>query len=124
MHGHCFDGFHTKGVFEMLTKERTKGTRTKPARTAKLGAVVNGWRALLLTVAGRTCGYYLEEIRADFGRVFKLTKFDHEPGDEHEYRVNIDTSANATSCDCNGHTYRDRCKHTDALATLIAAHKL
>jgi hypothetical protein len=44
--------------------------------------------------------------------------------DEDSNLVNIDLATGNRERSCKGHAYRGHCKHTDALATLVASGKL
>jgi hypothetical protein len=109
-------------------KEKVKRARAKPARSMRLSAPVhaNGVRLLVLTVGKLPVGYYVEPLPADFGRGFKLTKFAEGGGDadETEYLVSVDTDTGNSECSCKGHAYAGHCKHADAQAALVAAHRL
>jgi hypothetical protein len=66
--------------------------------------------------------YVLTALPSDFGTAFRLGKADNGDGDMSEYDVLL--HGRETSCTCPGHTYRNRCKHTEALEALMAAGKL
>ena len=71
---------------------------------------------------GERCGYMLKEIPVDFGRGFRLEKYAAGTGsdkDEAGYDVHLDEQL-GDSCTCKGHTYKGKCKHTDAVRFLVS----
>jgi hypothetical protein len=103
-----------------------KQRKVKPSeRRLSVGPLTNGLRTLLLKINGATFGYYLREIPVDFGRGFELDKFQTEAvdADEQTYHVHLDAQL-GDSCTCKGHTYRSKCKHLDAVKTLLRLGKL
>jgi hypothetical protein len=96
-----------------------------------------GCRALLLTVGKEKFGYYLEQLRADFGRGFRLVKFSHqveegEPGhydiliDPRDLKLPLDRPGRST-CDCKGHLthgHKTACKHLAAIRKLLSEGSL
>ncbi len=97
---------------------------SKSLRSLRIGQAVNGVRAMVLTQDGERCGYYLRELRVDFGRGFRLEKFDTDAGsDENErsYDVHLDAQL-GNSCTCKGflfHRHGKPCKHIAACETLV-----
>jgi hypothetical protein len=94
--------------------------RVKPERRCRVsdgqGA---GKRILRLFVGAQAFLYWLEEVAADWGRAFRLEKF--EEGDV--YDVHFD-QATGDSCTCLGSLRHGHCKHRDALAALLKAGRL
>jgi len=107
-----------------LTKTTAKG-KSKGQRSVRIGEPTNGVRALALTKDGITTGYFLRVIPTDFGRGFELTKFDTEDAADGEkvYHVHLDAEL-GDSCTCKGFIHRDKCKHVDAVKTLVALGKV
>ena len=108
-----------------LTKTAAKG-KGKVQRSVRIGAAVNGVRGLVITDSkGERCGYSLREIPVDFGRGYQLDKFEMEQADENDctYHVHLDAEL-GDSCTCKGFCYRSKCKHIDALKTLVALGKV
>ena len=94
--------------------------RVKPERRCRLSdGSGGGKRILTLFIGTEAFLYFLEEIGADWGRAFRLEKF--EEGDV--YDVHFD-QATGDSCTCLGSLRHGHCKHRDALAALIQAGKL
>jgi hypothetical protein len=100
-------------------------TSKRGERALRISDAVDGLRALALTKDGATVSYYLKEIPVDFGRGFQLDKFYTEQADEDErtYHVHLDKEL-GDSCTCKGFVYRSKCKHVDALKTLVALGKV
>jgi hypothetical protein len=94
-------------------------------RFLKIGDAVDGLRLLALTKDGETKSYYLKEIPVDFGRGFQLDRFHSEEAneDERQYHVHLDKEL-GNSCTCKGYVYSSKCKHVDALKTLVALGKV
>ena len=107
----------------MATVTETPKSRkvSRSVRSLRISDAINGMRTLVITRDGDRVFYTLKEIPADFGRGFTLTKCAAGTGSDREadaYHVNVDGACD--SCTCKGHTYRDRCKHADALRFLLA----
>ena len=99
---------------------RQRKPRPKPERRCRLSdGSGGGKRILTLFIGTEAFLYFLEEIGADWGRAFRLEKF--EGGDV--YDVHFD-QATGDSCTCLGSLRHGHCKHRDALAALIKARKL
>jgi hypothetical protein len=100
-------------------------TSKRGERSLRVSDEVNGLRALALTTGGATVSYYLKEIPVDFGRGFQLDKFYTEGAgeDDRTYHVHLDKEL-GDSCTCKGFVYRSKCKHVDALKTLVALGKV
>lgn len=107
-------------------------TATLPARkSSKNGTAVrftagaNAGTGLLVLGAGRTATEYLVvEFAADGGRGFKLAKV--TPGTDSEadgYDV-FACGTSAPRCECKGFLFAGHCKHSDAVAALIADGQL
>jgi hypothetical protein len=81
---------------------------------------------LLLTVSGKPSGYWITPVPTDIpGRAFRVTRFGHTEADaDGDYQVLIGTNPHDTSCDCKGFAYHSHCKHSAALAALIASGEL
>ena len=109
---------------ETMTKT-TKQGKAKIQRAVRIGEAVNGVRGMVITDAkGVQCGYWLRELAVDFGRGFELVKFDTEAANEDgPYHVHLDAQL-GDSCTCKGFVHRDKCKHVDALKTLVALGKV
>jgi SWIM zinc finger len=108
-----------------LTKTAAKG-KGKVQRSLRIGAAVDGVRGLVITDSkGERCGYSLREIPVDFGRGFQLDKFEMEQAaaDDRTYHVHLDAEL-GDSCTCKGFIYRSKCKHVDAVKTLVALGKV
>jgi hypothetical protein len=103
----------------------TVKTSKRGERSLQVRDAVNGLRALALTKDGATVSYYLKEIPVDFGRGLQLDKFYTEGvgEDDRTYHVHLDKEL-GDSCTCRGFIYRSRCKHVDALKTLVALGKV
>jgi hypothetical protein len=103
------------------------GRARRPApRVARLSPPVNGCHALELAVGKDVCRYWLEPLASDFGRAFRLEKWDTTPGTDEEqsaYELVIDP-AGFSSCTCKGWCRHQRCKHLAGLAALIAEGRL
>jgi hypothetical protein len=94
--------------------------RVKPERCCRVSDGQGGGKRILrLIVGAQAFLYWLEAIPADWGRAFRLEKF--EGGDV--YDVHFD-QATGDSCTCLGSLRHGHCKHRDALAALIKARKL
>jgi hypothetical protein len=93
--------------------------RVKPERRCRLSAGGGGKRILSLFVGAQAFLYWVEPVAADWGRAFRLEKF--EGGDV--YDVHFD-QATGDSCTCLGSLRHGHCKHRDALAALLKAGKL
>jgi hypothetical protein len=105
----------------------TPRPRVKPPRTVALLGRPDPVGLVAITVgAKRTC-YLLEQIPADFGSAFSLTKLvmvEIEPGVFEQqpdcvYHIHLDPTL-GDSCDCRGFVAHRHCKHRDALAELRA----
>lgn len=112
----------------MNTLTHTNGnvkTSKRGARSLRISDAVDGLRALALTKDGATVNYYLKEIAVDFGRGFQLDKFYTEGAgeDDRTYHVHLDKEL-GDSCTCKGFVFRSKCKHVDALKTLVAVGKV
>jgi hypothetical protein len=109
-------------------KRPVRKPRPKPVRRLRLSEPIHasGARLLVLTVDQLSVGYHLEPMPCEFGRGFKITKFAEGGGDADEdtYLVNIDPATGNRECSCKGNAYCGHCKHTDALAHLIANGRL
>jgi hypothetical protein len=100
------------------TKSRPRG---KPQRSLRLGAPVNGVRALLLVVRGKRCGYYVSELPCGIGgRAFRLEPFASEmvEGSDRPCSYDVRVAGRDSSCECMGWLRWGHCKHVDSLATL------
>lgn len=108
-------------------------TATLPARkSSKNGTAVrftagaNAGTGLLLLGAGRTATEYLVvEFAADGGRGFRLAKV--TPGTDAEadgYDVFACVKGGAPKCECRGAVRWGSCKHSDAVAELLASGQL
>ena len=107
-----------------LTKNVRKVKTGK--RSLRIGNAVNSVRGLVITDAkGVRCGYSLREIPVDFGRGFQLDKFEMEQAadDDKTYHVHLDAQL-GDSCTCRGYVYKSKCKHLDAVKTLVALGKV
>ena len=94
--------------------------RVKPERRCRLSDGLGGaHRILSLFVGAQAFLYWLEAIGADWGRAFRLEKFEGGDG----YDVHFD-QATGDSCTCLGSLRHGHCKHRDVLAALIKAGKL
>ena len=98
-------------------------TRTKPPRTVSLTRTTHGKLVLWITQAGKTRAYILTPVASDWGQAFTLGKADNGDGSMDTYCVLIDNHHHH-SCDCAGFTFRNKCRHVDALLALIRAGKL
>lgn len=97
--------------------------RQQVARSLRFTPAHDDHAALLtLTVDGQDMTYTVEELPCEDGEAgFRLTKLDL--GDEMpNYDVRV-TGAFIT-CDCPGGTYRDTCRHVDAIRELILRGQL
>jgi hypothetical protein len=81
---------------------------------------VEGGRVLSITTGSPPSQaqphYPLAEIAVDYGRGFEARKSSTDGGEA--YRVHFDRDT-GDSCTCRGFLRWSRCKHRDALATLI-----
>ena len=106
------------------TATKTRKPRIKPQRTLRVGAPTNGVVAVAVTEGKETTGYYVRELEVDFGRGFKVEKFDTDEGSDPEsrsYDVHLDTQL-GDSCTCRGflfHKHGKPCRHIAAVNTLI-----
>src|SRR5579884_2706988 len=102
------------------TRKPAKKT-TEQALTAKLMTV--GFSTVLaLTTEKDVTFYKLEDIGADRGRGFRLTKAHGAPGEAGEYDVNLD--GQFSSCECKGFLRHNHCRHIESLTALTNAGKL
>jgi|SRR5579872_4452991 len=108
-----------------LANSTTQRKSKRGQRSLRIGDAVNGLRALALTKDGATVNYYFREIPVDFGRGFQLDKFYSEASEDGQevYHVHLDAQL-GDSCTCKGFVHRDKCKHVDAIKTLVALGKV
>ena len=109
--------------------QTTTATRTRQAKTRKIGVVErHGNHSLLEIVESNSttakAEYYLcEEFTPGWGTTaYRLEKFDGT-----QYDVLIDDQSGHHACDCPGHVqhgHRTRCKHVAGIVALRAAGKL
>ncbi len=108
----------------MATATKTR-TRKPVARTARISSAINGCFALELTSGKDRCGYWVEPMPSDFGRAFKLRKFDTTPGtDEEAQSYDVCLDGIGSDCSCKGFLRHGHCKHVEGLLALAAAGKL
>jgi hypothetical protein len=104
----------------MTTKARK--TTTKQPRVARLHHLPSGL-VLGLTANGDTVFYGLRTLDHGFGEAaFRLAKAERGGVAGEVYDVLIDGAR--SSCECLGFLRWKRCKHVEALESLIAAGKL
>jgi len=102
----------------MTTQTRKPITRTATIQT--IGTV----RVLWITRDKLTLAYRLETIASDLGGIaFQLEKA-HQVGNDMPEVYHVLLNGHNTSCTCAGHSFRGKCKHTDALEALIRAGKI
>jgi hypothetical protein len=106
------------------TAPKQRKARHKPPRSVRL--VVESSQdesgVVVVTVGKETFPYFVDEIPADYGRAFCLSKFTGE-----SYDVNLGDARHPPSCECLGHQrwgHRTACKHLAGLAALVEAGKL
>jgi hypothetical protein len=110
---------------QSLISSRRPVKASRP-RSARISPAVNGCHALELTPGGNVTHYWLEPLASDFGRAFRLIKWDTTPGTDkgtRAYECVLDPEG-FSSCSCKGWCGRQRWKHLDGLAALIRAGKL
>ena len=105
------------------TTVRTRKPRPKPERRVRLAVALNdeGKNGLLCITVGKSLDtYYLNAIPSDWGVAFSVEKIG---GTEGEYHVNLDpegrTCSSVWAIPDGG-----RCKHADAMQTLMQLGKL
>lgn len=103
-----------------------KSSRKPKVRSMRYDALVG---TLYLTVDGKDAGsYWLDRLDAgEPGAVaVRLTKFvaDRKEGEPENYDVRVGRLSALRSCECKGFCRHGHCKHSDALAALVAAGKL
>jgi hypothetical protein len=77
-----------------------------------------------LTVGTESWDYFVQPVKADFGRGFQVVKIDLM-ADGGAYHVNVGGGHhNGHLCTCKGFERWGRCKHSDGLAALVNAGKL
>jgi hypothetical protein len=110
---------------DTLTNNTKQRKSKRGERSLRIGSALNGLRALSLRKDGATVNYYLREIPVDFGRGFQLDKFYSEASEDGQevYHVHLDKEL-GDSCTCKGFVYRSKCKHIDAIKTLVALGKV
>jgi hypothetical protein len=108
----------------MTTTKRTPRTRKPALRHATLGTTTSGKQVLWLTQGTDTRAYILTPIASAWGTAYTLGKADNGDGQMDTYCVLLDFERHYHTCDCAGHTFRNHCKHTEALLALTAAGKL
>jgi hypothetical protein len=102
---------------------------SKSVRSLRISDPINGVRTMVITQDGERVFYNLKEIRADFGRGFRLDKCAEGTGsdkDEGGYDVHLDGERDG-SCTCKGFTYHRQqkpCKHLAAVQALVRLGKL
>ena len=80
----------------------------------------------VLTITGKRCHcrYAVEEFVSDHGRAFMLFKLD-AGSDRTEERYGCVIGAHGVRmCECKGFYFAGKCKHLEAVATLIEAGQL
>jgi hypothetical protein len=109
-------------------KGKSKTSRKKQPRAIRLLARVKGLVAGMfqVTEGAKVDRYFFSEVGSDFGRGFKVEKWDDEArAVVEEYHVNLD--GDRSTCECKGHLYhghKARCRHVAGLLALVAAGKL
>lgn len=99
------------------TRNRKNG-KVKVQRSVRIGEPVNGARNMVITDSmGVPLSYTLREIPVDFGRGFQIDKIGQT--DDGPYHVHLDAEL-GDSCTCKGFVYGSKCKHRDAVKTLVA----
>lgn len=103
--------------------------RSKPAvKPSRLLTYHPELGILILTVTtGRKVekfGYFVDAIPSDFGRAFRLIKTPVAGVPSVTYHVNIGGDGHGPSCECKGFLRWGSCKHTESLATLVAAGRI
>jgi hypothetical protein len=99
---------------------RQRKPRVKPERRCRLSDGLGGARRILtLFIGAEAFLYWLESVGTDWGRGFKLEKF--QDGDV--YHVHLDPAL-GPSCECKGFLKWGHCKHEAALSALVAGGKL
>ena len=102
----------------------TPTTRTKPPRTVSLTRTTHGKLVLWITDKGKTRAYILTPVASAWGQAFTLGKADNGDGHMETYCVLLDDKRHHHTCDCAGHTFRNHCRHVEAILALRKAGKL
>jgi hypothetical protein len=100
-------------------KVRSEETRT--VCLTHLPASQPGAYVLDIVQGKVSCSYWLTALPADFGRAFRLQKFQHQGGECYDVLLDGEKS----TCECMGHLrWQTWCKHIQALRQLEAAGRL
>ena len=100
------------------TSARKPRQRRMHERTVKVlveAAAGNPMVFVRITQDGKPSYYWVGPLPSDFGKGFR---FEKPAPDTDVYDVLLEPTGD--SCTCKGHTYRDRCKHADAVRFLLA----
>ncbi len=99
-------------------------TESKPVRTRKPPRPPQSWswdaareEVTITDCDGKPEVYRVLPVAADWGRAFELINVGARFGTS--YYVHLDAEL-GHSCDCPGHCFTGRCKHSHALAALVA----
>jgi hypothetical protein len=95
--------------------------KTRPERRVRLCLAPAAGRpgVIRLTVGTEVCDYFVQPVRADFGRAFQVVKIDLM-ADGGAYHVNVGGGPhNGHLCTCKGFERWGHCKHCDSLAALV-----
>jgi hypothetical protein len=103
---------------------RQRKPRPKPERTVRLAVEPTAEKSgvFIITVGKETFPCFVDEISADYGRAFCLSKFDGT-----SYDVNLGDEQHPQSCECKGHLrwgHRTVCKYLAGLKALVEAGRL
>jgi hypothetical protein len=100
--------------------------RPKPPRHVRLLIPPDGLASgvVRITVGTASTDYAVREFKSDLGgRAFELTKLGLE-SDGEVYHTLLTGNAHTDSCTCKGFARWSHCKHSGAVAALVAAGRL
>ena len=105
------------------TPARQRKPRPKPERHIRLCVRPDNQApgVLEIRVGTQQTLYFLSEVPSDFGRGFRLEKF--EAAGAETYHVHLATDGRH-GCECKGFLRWGHCKHSDGLAALVKAGQL
>jgi hypothetical protein len=111
------------------TATRKPRQRRKPVRTVKLvqapGSTAPGAPGTLdIREDGKLTCFWVYPAPADYGRAFRLEKFEGQCRGEDDRVYNVLLHGGQSSCECRGFLRWGHCRHVEALTALRNAGKL